>query len=110
VSKASIAAMRGSRRAKRRFITQAADPKATIKDQMTIGYSNFSAEEPMGLLTLTMLYKNADVPANAVIPSSLNFEDFASIRILFSTRIDGSGNRDDQLSGSLEVLGPGGRG
>lgn len=52
-----------------------------------------------------MLYKNADMIENAAIPSSLNFEDFASIRVLFSTRIDGLGNRYDQVSGSVEVLG-----
>jgi hypothetical protein len=85
-------------------VTQAADPRTTMKDQMTIGYSNFSAEEPIDSLTLNMLYKNADMLASATIPPSLNFADFASIRILVSTRIDASGNRDDQLSGSVEVL------
>lgn len=86
-------------------VTQTADPKTTIPDQMKIGYRNVSAEEPIDSLTLAMLYRNADMLANAAIPSSLNFEDFASIRILFSTRIDGFGNRDDQVSGSAEVLG-----
>ncbi len=86
-------------------VTQTADPKTTIPDEMTIGYRNFSAEEPIDSLTLAMLYRSADMLANAAIPSSLNFEDFASIRLLFSTRIDGSGNRDDQASGSVEVLG-----
>jgi hypothetical protein len=85
-------------------VTQTDDPKTTIPDQMTIGYRNFSAEEPIDSLTLGMLYKNADILENAAIPSSLNFEDFASIRILFSTRIDGSGNRNNQVSGSVEVL------
>lgn len=86
-------------------VTQTADSKTTIPDQMMIGYSHFSAEEPVDSLTLKMLYKNADMLANVAIPSSLNFEDFASIRILFSTRIDASGNRDDQVSGNVEVLG-----
>lgn len=86
-------------------VTQTADPKTTIPDQMTIGYRNFSVEEPIDSLTLKMLYKNADMLENATIPSSLNFEDFASIRLRFSTRIDGSGNRYDKVSGSVEVLG-----
>lgn len=86
-------------------LTKAADPKTSMKDQMTIGYSNFSDEEPIDSLTLNMLYRNADMLASATIPPSLDFADFASIRILFSTRIDASGNRDDQLSGNVEVLG-----
>ena len=45
---------------------------------MTIGYSNFSTEEPVDSLTLTMLYRNADRLGSVAIPLALKSEDFAA--------------------------------
>lgn len=39
------------------------------------------------------------------MPAALNAEDFASIRLRFSTRVDGTSNRGGGRSAAIQVLG-----
>ena len=86
-------------------ITQAEDPKSTIKDEMLFSYRAVSEKEPIDSLALRFSYRDANALRNVGLPTTLDIDDFDSASLSFSSRIDSIGNRAQGDAGTPQVLG-----
>lgn len=86
-------------------IPRSDDPRATIRDELTIAHRAVSTEAPIDSASLRFLYEDADRLQDLAIPARLEFADFASIALTFSTRVDAVGDRGAQGADRIQVLG-----
>ena len=70
-----------------------------------IGYRAVSTESAIDSVSLQLRHTDAGAFDGIAMPAALRLQDFDSIRLTFSTRIDSLGNRGQAASGGNQVLG-----
>ena len=86
-------------------IAQAEDPSSTIKDEVIFSYRAISRDEPIDSLALRFRYRDANVLQDARLPTSFDLNDFDSVSLSFSHRIDSLSNRGEGEARRNQLLG-----
>ncbi len=86
-------------------VAEAEDPGPAISDEIMIGYRAVSTESAIDSVSLQLRHTDAGAFDGIAMPAALRLQDFDSIRLTFSTRIDSLGNRGQAASGGNQVLG-----
>lgn len=86
-------------------VTQIDAPHSTIKDEITLSTRALSTTVPIDAVTLQLQFHDAEQLQDVTLPRELDLTTPWKIKLLFTTRIDGSSSRANGQTATAQVLG-----